>query len=94
MAKHTPESTPCSSGLRGISDGVSAAAKKRAPTTRPSPEKVRQRSTGSPATHPSGPRFGGGAGAAGTGGAFAARRRRELDCGAMPLPRQFGPAAA
>ena len=85
MAKHTPDSTPCSSGLRGISEGVSAAAKRSAPITRPRPEKVRHSSTGSPASHPSGPRRGGG-GAAGGGEALAARRRRELDCGAMISP--------
>ena len=89
MAKQTPDSTPCSSGLRGISDGVSAAAKKSAPITSPRPEKVRQRSTGSPASHPTGPRRGGG-GAAGTAGFLAARRRRETeDCGAMACPRRI-----
>ena len=94
MAKQTPDSTPCSSGLRGISDGVSAAAKKSAPITSPRPEKVRHSSTGSPASHPTGPRRGGGA--AGGGDAAwrpgAAARRKTAEPWPTPGHSAFHPA--
>ena len=95
MAKQTPPSTPWSRKLRGISDGVSEAARKSAPIISPRPEKDRHSEASPPPIRRTGPR---GAelraiaigetpaippkGVVGTGAAIKRLRERQVD---LPL---------
>ena len=56
MAKQTPPSTPWSRKPRGISDGVSEAARNSAPIISPSPEKERHSEVIPPPIRAIGPR--------------------------------------